>query len=108
MQRGVAALLVCLLLAVVACSSGEDTPGMASGPGPGHSTGGSRSTSAIKDASSDDAGDAGAAGTTCTIGESKACRVVLGTYQGQENCFVGMQYCDTGVWTSCIDKRDAN
>jgi hypothetical protein len=53
--------------------------------------------------------DAGGSSTVtgdCNIGDSKACRVVIGIYNGQESCFVGMQYCDTGTWTGCIDKRD--
>ncbi len=44
---------------------------------------------------------------SCTVGDSRSCRVVLGVYDGQESCFIGMQYCDTGTWTLCQDPRDA-
>ena len=103
--------LPALLLAMIgACSSGENTPGMAGGYNPNHQDGGSNSTGGrnARDSGTGVTSDSGTVSGNCTIGDSKACRVVLGIYNGQESCFVGMQYCDTGTWTSCIDKRDAS
>jgi len=99
-----------LLLVMAACTGGENTPGMAGGYDPNRQDGGSTSTGGrnARDSGTAVTGDSGTVVGNCTIGDSKACRVVLGIYNGQESCFVGMQYCDTGTWTSCIDKRDAS
>lgn len=99
-----------LVVMIGACSSGENTPGMAGGYDPSRQDGGSTSTGGRnpRDSGTGVSGDSGTVVGNCTIGDSQACRVVLGIYNGQESCFVGMQYCDTGIWTSCIDKRDAS
>lgn len=104
-----ATLTLSLLVGTAACSSGNDAPGMAGGWSTGGNGGASNNTGG-RNAS--DAGTGGAGGSSvvsgsCTIGASKACRVVIGVYNGVESCFVGMQYCDVGTWTRCIDKRDA-
>lgn len=92
------------------CSGKEEAPGFAPPPsrgsggassqGGGGGVGGTAGTSAGGGTSDVQSG-------TCTVGDSRGCRVVLGVYDGQESCFVGMQYCDTGTWTLCIDPRDA-
>ena len=103
------ALTAAVLVGIAACSSGSDAPGMAGGFGTGGQGGGSNNTGGRN---TSDAGTGGAGGSnvvsgSCTIGTSKACRVVLGIYNGVESCFVGMQYCDVGTWTPCMDARDA-
>ena len=102
--------LTALLLVIAACSSGQNSPGMAGSYDTGRKDGGMNGTGGRTQKASDSgvAGDADVSSGTCTIGDSRACRVVLGIYKGQESCFVGMQYCDTGTWTSCIDSRDAS
>ena len=106
------ATIVTALLTLIApaCSNGGDAPGMAGSYDPSHKDGGTNTSGGqtSRTADSEVAGDSGTASGTCTIGDAVACRVVLGIYKGQESCFVGMQYCDTGTWTTCIDKRDAS
>ena len=110
MRACLAMLTTALLVGMAACSSGNDVPGMASGMGLGGQGGGSNNTGGRKSqgGSTGDAGGSDTASGNCAIGTSRACRVVLGIYNGIESCFVGMQYCDVGSWTHCIDPRDAN
>lgn len=103
-------LITAVVIGMAACSSGSDAPGMAGGSSSGGQGGASNNTGGRN---TSDAGTGGAGGSnvvlgTCTIGTSKSCRVVIGIYNGVESCFVGMQYCDVGTWTPCIDARDAN
>ena len=107
LQLRLGTLAPMLAVAMAACSTGQTSPGMAPGDDTGRHDGGSNSSGG-RNTGDGGSGDSGTVSGTCKIGDSKACRVVLGIYKGQESCFVGMQYCDTGTWTSCIDKRDAN
>lgn len=111
MQRRKPVLLIAILFVGVvleACSSDGRAPPMAGprGTGGAHSGGAGNAGGLSSNAGGSTSNDV----TTgaCTIGDSRACRYVIGTYNNQESCFVGMQYCDTGIWTSCIDPRDAN
>ena len=104
--------LVALLLAALgsyACSSSDShAPAMAAphGSGGSKSEGGAGSTGG-RSASVGGTGASDVSTGTCTIGDARACRVVWFSV-GQESCFNGMQYCDTGAWTGCTDPRDAN
>ncbi len=98
-----------LTLNSYSCSSHTETPALAA---PQHGSGGQGNEGGLGSTGGSssipgDSGDSGTSSGPCTVGDSRSCRVVLGVYLGQESCFVGMQYCDTGTWTPCIDPRDA-
>ncbi len=91
-----------------ACSSESEAPAMAGA----HGTGGARAdggtnTGGFTLGGTGSTNDDVATGA-CTMGDSRSCRYVISSYQNQESCFVGMQYCDTDTWTKCIDPRDAS
>ncbi len=91
-----------------ACSSSSSAPALAAPVGNGGSGNqGGQSNTGGRSALLGDAGGSVTVSGTCTIGDSISCRVVIGTVNNQESCMVGMQYCDTGEWSHCMDPRDA-
>ena len=91
------------------CSGKEQAPAYAA---PGHGSGGAGGQAGNgsvggTSSTSSGGGSSDVQAGACTVGDSRGCRVVLSVYEGQESCFVGMQYCDTGTWTLCVDPRDA-
>lgn len=46
-------------------------------------------------------GEAGAAPGTCTTGDARECKVMLGQHGNVVNCFVGMQLCEDEAWGPC-------
>jgi hypothetical protein len=98
-----------LTLNSYSCSSHTEHPALATPHGSGGqgNEGGLGGTGGNSSASGETGGSGTGGGGPCTVGDSRSCRVVLGVYDGQESCFIGMEYCDTGTWTPCIDPRDA-
>ncbi|MEZ4224447.1 MAG: hypothetical protein R3B13_26090 [Polyangiaceae bacterium] len=44
---------------------------------------------------------------SCAVGSEKECKVLLPPQGNVQNCFVGVQYCDDGTWSSCQTPRDS-
>jgi len=58
-------------------------------------------------------GDGGGSGTStssdegpCEDGETRTCKVDLGTHHGVTSCFEGVQTCTDGAWGACLDPTD--
>ena len=45
--------------------------------------------------------EGGAASGTCTTGDARECKVMLGQHGNVVNCFVGMQVCEDEAWGPC-------
>ncbi len=81
------------VLAVVSCSGGRDHTLTGQGGSAGK------------------AGEAGTAGddggtvlpSKCTDGETRKCKIELGTVTGITNCAEGVYLCVDGHWTTCIE-----
>ena len=37
----------------------------------------------------------------CAEGEKRSCHVLLGNHEDVKSCFVGVQFCVSGKWTTC-------
>lgn len=46
--------------------------------------------------------------TTCTAGTSRECVIELPSQDGIKNCTVGVQLCEGGKWTSCLDPANVD
>lgn len=40
---------------------------------------------------------------SCTTGDARECKVMLGLHGDVVNCFVGIQFCDNANWGPCRD-----
>lgn len=45
--------------------------------------------------------EGGVAAGTCTTGDARECKVMLGRHGDVVNCFVGMQLCEDDAWGPC-------
>jgi hypothetical protein len=45
--------------------------------------------------------EGGAGAGTCTSGDARECKVMLGQHGNVVNCFVGMQLCEDEAWGPC-------
>lgn len=42
-------------------------------------------------------------GYECDDREARGCKVYLESHAGEQNCFVGVQYCVDGYWGECVE-----